>query len=254
MNVVLGLSMALGGCAADSGGDEIDGSEPMQSEEELKATPGQYEVDALIKDLKAGGFGAKTLNKFVDSKTGAYIVHAPGVFPTVDYGKTTDGGKYTWDNVRLLLSTFSLDAGINRRAIPKFECENIFKVTVEDPASGKMVNIVTGSKLFIHRWQPGGVQLMNPVSKTYEDLVTYGQIPNDAAVKKQIADAKAFEKNISVKLVVPALIFNKKDAKGNPVASNPGGTNGAPITLYFGRVNGAWKLLVADIAAYSCDA
>jgi len=213
-----------------------------------------YEVDALIKDLKAGKFNAGSLNNFIDANAGAYVIHRPGAFDDIYYSKRADESPYTWGVVRSELFTFAM-TDFNRRAIPKFQCENIFKATVEDPATGKNVNITTGIKMFIHRWQPGGVQLMNPVSDVLNDRAKYGLVnPADAAHKKALADAKAFEKNISVKVVVPALIFNKKDAQGKAIPSNPGGANGAPISLYFGRVNGVWKLLVADVAEYSCEA
>ncbi len=244
------LAISSAACAVDATNEESD---LETTTEELTYVPGQYEVDALIKDLKAGKFNAGTLPNFVDKNAGAYVIHRPGAFDDVTYYKAVTEDPYTWGVARSELFTFAM-TDFNRRAIPKFQCENVFKATVEDPATGKMVNITTGIKMFIHRWQPGGVQLMNPVSKVLTDRITYAGEPNDDAHKKAIATAKAFEKNISVKLVVPALIFNKKDAAGKAIPSNPGGANGAPISLYFGRVNGVWKHLVADIAENSCEA
>ena len=250
--LTLSLLFSLSACGAEPfSEDEPDTLDTTASS--LTYIPGQYEVDALTKTLQTGGFSASTLNNFVDPRVGVYIVHRPGAFDDVRYTKAVDNDPYTWGNAKNALSTFAL-TGMTRRAIPTFTCENIFRVTVEDPATGKWVKLTTGLKMFIHRWQPGGVQLMSPVSKVLRDRATYGLVdPTTPAYKTALAQALTFEKNISVKLVVPALIFNKQDPAGNWIPSNPGGADGAPLSLYFGRVNGTWKLLVANIAEYSCE-
>jgi len=254
--MLLGVSFAITGCAADSSEEDASVSDAA-SEEELKATPGQYEVDSLIKDLTAGNFTGTTINSFVDPTVGVHLVYRnAGIYDQLTH--TTEVKlDNEWGSALSNLTTVQMTKDY-RRVIPSFSCEddngNIFRATVTDPKTGKDVKITTGLKMFIHRWQPGGVAEMNPVSSTLEQQVEYDLIPDDAASKKAIADAKALEKTISVKVVIPALIFNKKDANGNMVPSNPGGAKDSPLDLYFGRVNGVWKLLVVDSAAYDCSA
>lgn len=259
--MLIGLVAVTNGCAAEATSEDELGGELLQSEDDLTATPGHYEVDSLIKDLSAGGFSGATVNKFVDAKVGVYSVFRPGgVFNQLARTEQIKSGlpSMAWDAAVGDLETVSFGKDY-RRAIPEpYSCDdenfNEFHITVPDPKTGKNVKIVTGQKMIIHRWQPGGVQLMNPISKTLEEQVKYELIPNDAEAKKRIADAKALEKSISVKVVVPALNMNKKDAAGKPIPSNPGGSAGAPLDLYFGRVNGAWKLIAVDTAAYDCSA
>ncbi|MBP9112156.1 MAG: hypothetical protein KBF88_05070 [Polyangiaceae bacterium] len=252
------LAFALAACSAESETPEL-GDEVGSSEGALSYVPGQYEVDALLKDLQAGKFNGKTFNQFVDPNVGVYSVNRPGgVFDQVTFSKAPSNDEFTWGMAKRQLETFAITKDY-RRVIPgRYSCETdngTFPVTVEDPKTGKPVKIATGLKMFIHRWQPGGVALLNPVSSTIEDHGKYGlENPNTASFKKKLADAKAFEKNISVKVVVPALILNKKDAAGKPIPSNPGGAKDLSLDLYFGRINGVWKLLVVDTAAYDCSA